>query len=243
MTADNPVWVWFGWGTVAAAGGHVRMSPSIPVLLCEVKWLRHRLHLRMCVFCGDWVTRSNLYPLGTFSSEANDLALRLAWQYTGHKDIITLEKWVLLSPSSYDNSARVSFNQEKAGLPSMLGPIICVLLWSFFFFFCSAYHGHVSSLIDISPYKHHQLSDGVRNPSVHVVSAFPCPARVSWHTIKTSWLMRQEGGWDWHASGKPHLAGSRAHRCVSVPSFSALWSDSKWTRWLGFIYGECTATH
>lgn len=56
-------------------------------------------------------------------SEANDLALRLAWQYTGHKDIITLE---------------------------------------------NAYHGHVSSLIDISPYKHHQLSDGVRNPSVHV---------------------------------------------------------------------------
>lgn len=109
------------------------MSPSIPVLLCEVKWFWHRLHLRMCVFCGDWVTRSNLCPLGTFSSEANDLALRLAWQYTGHKDIITLEKWVLLSPSSYDNSARVSFNQEKTGLPSMLGPMICVLLWSFFF--------------------------------------------------------------------------------------------------------------
>uniref|UniRef100_A0A3Q3WSS6 Ethanolamine-phosphate phospho-lyase n=1 Tax=Mola mola TaxID=94237 RepID=A0A3Q3WSS6_MOLML len=56
-------------------------------------------------------------------SEANDLALRLAWQYTGHKDIITLE---------------------------------------------NAYHGHVSSLIDISPYKHHQLSDAERNQSVHV---------------------------------------------------------------------------
>uniref|UniRef100_A0A8C6LJS1 Ethanolamine-phosphate phospho-lyase n=1 Tax=Nothobranchius furzeri TaxID=105023 RepID=A0A8C6LJS1_NOTFU len=47
-------------------------------------------------------------------SEANDLALRLARQYTGNKDIITLE---------------------------------------------NAYHGHVSSLIDISPYKFHQLSD------------------------------------------------------------------------------------
>ncbi|CAN9509524.1 unnamed protein product [Ophioblennius macclurei] len=56
-------------------------------------------------------------------SEANDLALRLAWQYTGHKDIITLE---------------------------------------------NAYHGHVSSLIDISPYKFHQLSEYERNPSVHV---------------------------------------------------------------------------
>ncbi|XP_070849527.1 ethanolamine-phosphate phospho-lyase [Chaetodon trifascialis] len=56
-------------------------------------------------------------------SEANDLALRLAWQYTGHKDIITLE---------------------------------------------NAYHGHVSSLIDISPYKFHQLSDAVQNQFVHV---------------------------------------------------------------------------
>ncbi|XP_056298909.1 ethanolamine-phosphate phospho-lyase isoform X1 [Pseudoliparis swirei] len=56
-------------------------------------------------------------------SEANDLALRLAWQYTGHKDIITLE---------------------------------------------NAYHGHVSSLIDISPYKFHHLSDTEQNQSVHV---------------------------------------------------------------------------
>uniref|UniRef100_A0AAQ4PED4 Ethanolamine-phosphate phospho-lyase n=1 Tax=Gasterosteus aculeatus aculeatus TaxID=481459 RepID=A0AAQ4PED4_GASAC len=56
-------------------------------------------------------------------SEANDLALRLAWQYTGHKDIITLE---------------------------------------------NAYHGHVSSLIDISPYKFQHLSDDERNQTVHV---------------------------------------------------------------------------
>ncbi|XP_071333748.1 ethanolamine-phosphate phospho-lyase [Trachinotus anak] len=56
-------------------------------------------------------------------SEANDLALRLAWQYSGHKDVITLE---------------------------------------------NAYHGHVSSLIDISPYKFHQLSDAEQNPFVHV---------------------------------------------------------------------------
>ncbi|XP_055012436.1 ethanolamine-phosphate phospho-lyase isoform X2 [Boleophthalmus pectinirostris] len=56
-------------------------------------------------------------------SEANDLALRLARQYTGHKDVITLE---------------------------------------------NAYHGHVSSLIDISPYKFHQMPDFKMNPSVHV---------------------------------------------------------------------------
>ncbi|KAL4006548.1 glucuronyl/N-acetylglucosaminyl transferase EXT1 [Sarotherodon galilaeus] len=59
-------------------------------------------------------------------SEANDLALRLARQYTGHKDIITLE---------------------------------------------NAYHGHVSSLIDISPYKFHQLSDAEQNQFVHVASS------------------------------------------------------------------------
>ncbi|XP_033839091.1 ethanolamine-phosphate phospho-lyase [Periophthalmus magnuspinnatus] len=56
-------------------------------------------------------------------SEANDLALRLARQYTGHKDVITLE---------------------------------------------NAYHGHVSSLIDISPYKFHQMPDFEVDPSVHV---------------------------------------------------------------------------
>ncbi|XP_028846907.1 ethanolamine-phosphate phospho-lyase [Denticeps clupeoides] len=56
-------------------------------------------------------------------SEANDLALRLARQYTGHKDIITLE---------------------------------------------NAYHGHISSLIEISPYKFHQLTDTEQSPHVHV---------------------------------------------------------------------------
>ncbi|KAJ8339777.1 hypothetical protein SKAU_G00344100 [Synaphobranchus kaupii] len=56
-------------------------------------------------------------------SEANDLALRLAWQYTGHKDIITLDH---------------------------------------------AYHGHVSSLISISPYKFHQLGTCEQDQSVHV---------------------------------------------------------------------------
>ncbi|XP_037539804.1 ethanolamine-phosphate phospho-lyase [Nematolebias whitei] len=56
-------------------------------------------------------------------SEANDLALRLARQFTGNKDIITLE---------------------------------------------NAYHGHVSSLIDISPYKFHQLSDAEQSQFVHV---------------------------------------------------------------------------
>lgn len=56
-------------------------------------------------------------------SEANDLALRLAWQYTGNKDIITLD---------------------------------------------NAYHGHVASLIEISPYKFNQIPDREPNPNVHV---------------------------------------------------------------------------
>nr|XP_033812158.1 ethanolamine-phosphate phospho-lyase [Geotrypetes seraphini] len=56
-------------------------------------------------------------------SEANDLALRLARQYSGHQDIITLD---------------------------------------------NAYHGHVSSLIDISPYKFLQLGKKAKKEYVHV---------------------------------------------------------------------------
>lgn len=37
--------------------------------------------------------------------------------------------------------------------------------------FCSAYHGHLSSLIDISPYKFHQLGQCEQSQHVHVVSA------------------------------------------------------------------------
>nr|XP_015200645.1 PREDICTED: ethanolamine-phosphate phospho-lyase [Lepisosteus oculatus] len=58
-------------------------------------------------------------------SEANDLALRLARQYTRHNDIITLDH---------------------------------------------AYHGHVSSLIDISPYKFQQLGEHQKKDFVYVVS-------------------------------------------------------------------------
>ncbi|XP_053559509.1 ethanolamine-phosphate phospho-lyase isoform X1 [Bombina bombina] len=56
-------------------------------------------------------------------SEANDLALRLARQYTGHHDVITLD---------------------------------------------NAYHGHVTSLIDISPYKFLQLGKEAKKDFVHV---------------------------------------------------------------------------
>nr|XP_042715877.1 ethanolamine-phosphate phospho-lyase isoform X3 [Chrysemys picta bellii] len=56
-------------------------------------------------------------------SEANDLALRLARQYRGHQDVITLDH---------------------------------------------AYHGHVSSLIDISPYKFNQLGKEGKKEFVHV---------------------------------------------------------------------------
>ncbi|KAM5194161.1 ethanolamine-phosphate phospho-lyase [Mantella aurantiaca] len=56
-------------------------------------------------------------------SEANDLALRLARQYSGHSDVITLDH---------------------------------------------AYHGHVTSLIDISPYKFLQLGKEAKKEYVHV---------------------------------------------------------------------------
>ncbi|KAG8454080.1 hypothetical protein GDO86_000643 [Hymenochirus boettgeri] len=56
-------------------------------------------------------------------SEANDLALRLARQYTGHHDVITLD---------------------------------------------NAYHGHLTSLIDISPYKFLQLGKEGKKEYVHV---------------------------------------------------------------------------
>ncbi|XP_059844856.1 ethanolamine-phosphate phospho-lyase-like [Hypanus sabinus] len=56
-------------------------------------------------------------------SEANDLALRLARQYTGHYDIITLNH---------------------------------------------AYHGHITSLIDISPYKFQELHAEAQKEFVHV---------------------------------------------------------------------------
>ncbi|XP_043917252.1 ethanolamine-phosphate phospho-lyase [Protopterus annectens] len=56
-------------------------------------------------------------------SEANDLALRIARQYRGHTDIITLDH---------------------------------------------AYHGHLTSLIDISPYKFHQLGENSQKDFVHV---------------------------------------------------------------------------
>lgn len=45
-----------------------------------------------CVFCGDSVTGVTFAPPLNRSSEANDLALRLARCFTGHDDIITLEK-------------------------------------------------------------------------------------------------------------------------------------------------------
>lgn len=92
---------WLGWlrcSSSSRSSWWTRDNAS-KYLSPSVVWSQvapNRLHLCMCVFCGDWVTGGNLCPLGTFRSEANDLALRLAWQYTGHKDIITLEKWVLL---------------------------------------------------------------------------------------------------------------------------------------------------
>lgn len=82
---------------------------SIPVWLSYVddEWVNHQtvsdtLAKSTCVFCGDWVTRGNPFAPLNRRSEANDLALRLAWQYTGNKDIITLDKWVRMSPNTWN---------------------------------------------------------------------------------------------------------------------------------------------
>ena len=58
-------------------------------------------------------------------------------------------------------------------------------------FVYSAYHGHVSSLIDISPYKFRHASDAELNQSVHVVSAFP----ACLHPVKTKSLSNTPGLW------------------------------------------------
>uniref|UniRef100_A0A8B9TRS6 Ethanolamine-phosphate phospho-lyase n=1 Tax=Anas platyrhynchos TaxID=8839 RepID=A0A8B9TRS6_ANAPL len=71
-------------------------------------------------------------------SEANDLALRLARQYHGHQDVITLE-------NSSINLVTSIFNSHAA-----------------------AYHGHLTSLIDISPYKFNQLGKDSKKEFVHV---------------------------------------------------------------------------
>lgn len=207
MKAHNPVWVVFGLGTVAAAGGHLRMSLSIPVLVVWSQVAQAQVApSHVCVFCGDWVTRSNLCPLGTFSSEANDLALRLAWQYTGHKDIITLEKWVLLSSSS-DNSIRVSFNEEKPRLPSVLEPITCVLLWSFFSFFVAptTATSRRSSTSAPTSTTSCQMACGI-HPCMWwvLLIALPCCSAHNLNTM-THPSEARRGGWGWYAGGKPLL--------------------------------------
>ncbi|XP_037678935.1 5-phosphohydroxy-L-lysine phospho-lyase isoform X3 [Choloepus didactylus] len=84
-----------------------RLSRTLPKKLCVFYFLN-----------SGWLGRAHLFCR---SSEANDLALRLARQYTGHQDVVVLDH---------------------------------------------AYHGHLSSLIDISPYKFRDL-DGQKE-WVHV---------------------------------------------------------------------------
>ncbi|XP_077598253.1 ethanolamine-phosphate phospho-lyase [Stigmatopora nigra] len=68
-------------------------------------------------------SRLSVFYFVNSGSEANDLALRLARQYSGSQDIITLD---------------------------------------------NAYHGHVTSLIEISPYKFNQKPNASLSPFVHV---------------------------------------------------------------------------
>lgn len=160
-----------------------------------------RLYLRMCVFCGDWVTCSNLCPLGTFRSEANDLALRLAWQYTGHKDIITLEKWVLL------------FRQQCQSV--VKSRIIRASLTVVTHVLCLAARTTATS-------RRSSTSALTSTTSCLVVrTTHPCmwwvlfPALLPRHTIKTPWLtlFLSEQVWlvcEWQSP----TAGWHAHACV-----------------------------
>ncbi len=77
-----------------------------------------------------------------FSSEANDLAIRLAREYTGAYDIIALDKYV----------PRKS-NPFKAD------------------FISSAYHGQLSSLVELSTYEFKKYKSTKHAPEhVHIVS-------------------------------------------------------------------------
>jgi len=85
-------------------------------------------------------------------SEANDLALRLARTYTKRKETIVLDQYVLLFNSFLTFDHQYLFNN-----------ILC-------FFIDSAYHGHVISLIDVSPYKFAHPGGEGQPDWVHVVS-------------------------------------------------------------------------
>ncbi|XP_061421341.1 ethanolamine-phosphate phospho-lyase-like [Lethenteron reissneri] len=84
-------------------------------MVCYAKRLTDTLPEKLCV----------CYFVNS-GSEANDLALRLARQHTGHEDVITLDH---------------------------------------------AYHGHVTSLIDISPYKFNHMGPDAKKEWVHVASS------------------------------------------------------------------------
>ncbi|XP_032996071.1 5-phosphohydroxy-L-lysine phospho-lyase isoform X1 [Lacerta agilis] len=93
-------------------------------------------------------------------SEANDLALRLARQYTKHEDILVVDQRLraryvrfpgnLPSKSSLDLLLFLSQKYIRF-LKSIFWAPGCMLSTS------SAYHGHLTSLIDISPYKFRNL--------------------------------------------------------------------------------------
>lgn len=123
-----------------------------------------------CVFCGDWVTQSNPCPpfwtsapkpttwlfVSPGSTQATKISSRWRSEWSSRA-----------SPEKKTAAAdKVLIRSNKDRASGLSGLVQC------FCFVCSAYHGHVSSLIDISPYKFHQLSDVEQNQFVHVVSAF-----------------------------------------------------------------------
>lgn len=143
-------------------------------------WCAGDIHGFTCVFYGDWVTQSNPCPFelqfwGQRPGASSSTAVHRPQRYhhvgkvsAAARFINTLCICVILF--KYLLTMR-NHNKEKW----LIWCVACVC------FVCSAYHGHVSSLIDISPYKFHQLSDAEQNQFVHVVSAFPVPVCLPAH--------------------------------------------------------------
>ncbi|OXU21802.1 hypothetical protein TSAR_003556, partial [Trichomalopsis sarcophagae] len=107
-------------------------------------------------------------------SEANDLALRLAHTHTKNKDVITIDQPIdkifvtdnYLSFYVYSEKKSRCFVKAFEMIAKTLTKPSFPSLSDY-----SAYHGHLTSMIDISPYKFKHIDNG-KKEHVHVA---PCP--------------------------------------------------------------------
>lgn len=81
--------------------------------------------------------------------------------------VMQLSKLLMSSTARQHKQSRAFCHAVSYSFCWRAWPLFCAVL------LCSAYHGHVSSLIEISPYKFHQLADREQNPHVHTVSTLP----------------------------------------------------------------------